>query len=276
MESAPGPVPGPVVVPAVRGFPDARDAWLKVLHQQVVVQVVDPQAGRVRDGDEPVPDDGLGQADLRCRPTRARRRCDIPAPGSSRSPPRHVPPPSPRSGFRPCGSPSPRHDPAPCRRSSWSRGCRPRSGCPDGSPRCPPSAAARTLPSDRCPRRCRSAPRSLPAGAGTGRHIARASRPRARPACTSRSGGPAVMPSCSEMWPTWSMASGISGPITGAHLGDVLFQQVQALVAEMQAGERMHHVLRVVGGAAGTALFLVADVLPVRARSGTLRARPPG
>ena len=39
-----------------------------------------------------------------------------------------------------------------------------------------------------------------------------------------------------------------------AHFGDILFQEVQPLVAEMQPGERMHDVLRVINGVAVAAL----------------------
>ena len=63
------------------------------------------------------------------------------------------------------------------------------------------------------------------------------------------------MPFCSEMWPTWSMASGISHADDLADLGDVLFEQVEALVGEVQAGEGMADVLRVIDGVAAAALL---------------------
>ena len=67
------------------------------------------------------------------------------------------------------------------------------------------------------------------------------------------------MPFCSEMWPTWSMASGISHADDLANLGDILLEQVEALVGEVQAGERVGDVMHIVGGVAAAPLFQRLD-----------------
>src|SRR6476619_5997996 len=60
--SAPGAIPGILVVPAIRGLPDAGDTRLQMLRDDLVEDVVNTQARLIRNSDEAVHDKRLGKA----------------------------------------------------------------------------------------------------------------------------------------------------------------------------------------------------------------------
>src|SRR3954452_17080315 len=60
--SAPGAIPGIFVIPAIRRLPYAADARLQMLADDLVNDIVDAETRLVRDLDEALLDQGLGEA----------------------------------------------------------------------------------------------------------------------------------------------------------------------------------------------------------------------